>query len=285
MKKAICTICIGSKYQKLFNLYYLSSWKHYCKAHGFDLIIIDKVLDTSERSKKRSISWQKCLILNHPDVAKYDTVVWIDADIVINSKAPDITLNVPVGKIGAVDMFSSPTQAEYDAIRLRYNQKLLAMGLNECLLPQTPNEYHSSWGLPVHQVNMESVVQTGVLVLNPGIHSEFLQRVYDTYEDKGLSKWHYEMRPLSYEIQKQLLFHRLDYRFNIIWHEQLWYHYPFLENYIPPCTVEKVLRKITFHKYRTRFQSLLHHCAVSVYDKSFFLHFAGAHEDVHYLFR
>src|SRR3954453_2989499 len=61
------------------------------------------------------------------------------------------------------------------------------------------------------------VIETpGVLVLAPKHHCQLLEHVYYSYEDHGGESMNYEMRPLSYEIQRQSLLHVLDSRFNAL---------------------------------------------------------------------
>src|SRR5262245_28169353 len=80
------------------------NWRLYAERHGFDLICLDRPLDTSTRARQRSASWQKCLILSQPFADDYERIVWIDADILINNRmAPDISAGVPVDKIGAAE--------------------------------------------------------------------------------------------------------------------------------------------------------------------------------------
>jgi len=52
------------------------------------------------------------------------------------------------------------------------------------------------------------------LVFNPNAHGPVFRDVYDRYEDPGPAWWHYEMRPLSYELHRNAAISWLDPRFN-----------------------------------------------------------------------
>lgn len=54
MKKAIVTLAIGDKYQKIFETYCRKSWEIYSKKFDYDLIVINESFDKSERASKRS---------------------------------------------------------------------------------------------------------------------------------------------------------------------------------------------------------------------------------------
>ena len=89
--KVLVTFAIGNKYRDLFHQYAKDGFLAYCKKFGYDLICITESLDQSERAQKRSPAWQKLLILSQPWSEKYERVLWMDTDIIINMKnAKDI---------------------------------------------------------------------------------------------------------------------------------------------------------------------------------------------------
>jgi hypothetical protein len=102
MRVAIASLCVGDTYQGPWKRYSARSWEDYAARHGYSLVMFERVLDPSPRGKARSPAWQKCLILNQPELRNFDRVVWVDSDIVINRSAPPIIEGVPVAKIGAV---------------------------------------------------------------------------------------------------------------------------------------------------------------------------------------
>jgi hypothetical protein len=217
-RQAIVTLAIGADYAERFERHCRAPWTAYAKRHGFDLIVINDPLDASERACRRSPAWQKCLVFGAPLVADYDRVVWIDSDISIHPHAPSVLDGVPEERVGAVDEHRFPSPAARQAIL----DAIIAAA------PETgdadkrywrawrePGLWHASAGLPSGQAH---IVQTGVLVLSPRHHRALLEQVYASYEDLGGKHFHYEMRPLSHEIQARGLQHWIDPRFNaLVW--------------------------------------------------------------------
>lgn len=208
MKKTIVTLIIGSKYEDLWTRNASAGWRAYCERHNYDLIAIRQTLDSSDRARRRSPAWQKCLILSQPWASNYGRIVWIDSDIAINPVAPSIIEDVPEQEIGIIDEAAYPNVADHQAAVhyfLRENAKF-----------RDPEIFHTCVGLPGGQ---RHIVQSGVMVLSPRYHRSVLEHVYNSYnEDTGPSDL-YEMRFLSHEIQKGNLQHWIDRRFNamLIW--------------------------------------------------------------------
>ncbi len=262
MNKAIVTIIIGDKYKRLWGKYAENGWRSYCKKHGYDLIIIDEPLDNSDLAKSRSVAWQKCLVLSNSKVQHYDKVVWIDSDIQINTdEAPDIISFLPEGKIGCTDAYCFYTRETYSFlydVLIKYWQK---QGLNP-LVNRTGNDYYLNFGIETTETD---VVQTGVLILEPGNHQELMEYTYYNYEDKGSAEWNYEMRPLSYEIVRNQLHHFLDHRFNFGFDN-------FQKMFYPQIGQKK---DGFFSLGNTK---LLRQAASIAFANSYFLHFAGCQD-------
>ncbi|HVT88122.1 MAG TPA: hypothetical protein VHD56_04660, partial [Tepidisphaeraceae bacterium] len=73
--KAIVTIIVGERYQKLWQTHARQSWEHYAQKHGYSLIVINQPLDPSPAAAQRSMSWQKLLVLGLPEVRTFDRIV------------------------------------------------------------------------------------------------------------------------------------------------------------------------------------------------------------------
>jgi hypothetical protein len=213
--------------------------------------MFERVLDPSPRGKARSPAWQKCLILNQPELRNFDRVVWVDSDIVINRSAPPIIEGVPEGKIGAVisgDYLHPDMKPIYLARLL--GKPLAAVSSREAWAQQQRSCYLDA-GLPYA---LPDVVQTGVLVLGPE-HRETLQAVYDD-PSVGELKW-YEQLPLSHAILSKDLLHRIDSKFNLVLYERMVLHYPYLMNENLPNR-----------------DFLVHLAVITELENSYFLHFA-----------
>jgi len=257
--KAIATLLIGDAYIKVFNEYFRKDWTAYCSRYDIDLVIIEAPLDTSERASKRSPAWQKCIIHQHPSLKRYDQIAWVDADIKIRRNAPNIFNGIPIEKIGATDEYATPTPEDHYAILKNNYDKWDQLGV-KYIRNLTPQEYHENFGL---KGTWSNVVQTGVFVYSPKIHSEILERVYNNYEDKGHASWNYEMRPLSHEMISSGNVQWLSPKFNMVWNYYKEYYYPFLET------------EYTSRFRKKRAKKLYSDCVKTAFENNYFLHFAG----------
>jgi len=215
MRKAIVTLAVGRDYSERFEQHCRKNWMAYAARHGFDVIVLKEPLDVSERARRRSPAWQKCLVLSVPEVAGCERVVWVDSDICINPAAPSILDGVPLERIGATDEHSYPTRQSRQVML----EAIIAAAPDDPTYGKRfweawrePGAWHALMGLPSGQAH---IVQTGVLVLSPAHHRELLEQVYREYDDGG-PNMNYEMRPLSHEIQARGLQHWIDARFNAL---------------------------------------------------------------------
>lgn len=270
---------IGDAYLQLWQEKCQKGWQKYANKYGYDVICIDTPFDDSVRARQRSPAWQKCLILSQKFVEKYERVVWVDADIVINHLcAPCIASSVPINKVGAVDAWAIPT-AELAQVVL--NRLYEYWGESCTIRDYTPQEYYASYGITA---DFDQVVQTGVLVLSPSHHRPLLEQVYFNYEETG--KGNFEMRPLSYELLRADCVHWMDHRFNLVWLVYKVLYYPFLLD--DPRHKNAILTKIKQRLFSI-FHELPRHeldklCVAAAFRNSFFLHFAGCLRDIELIY-
>ncbi|HEY4348939.1 MAG TPA: hypothetical protein VGM80_15275 [Gaiellaceae bacterium] len=222
--RAIVTLAVGGNHASRWHAVCEPEWQLYCDRHGLDLICIEEPLDVSARARGRSPAWQKCLILGHPDVAGYEQVAWVDADILPNPTSPCVFDGVPLHLVGAVDEYATPTHEIHARVLRKLYDRWEADGIIFVSNLAAP-DFYRNYGLPD---GFESVVQTGVMVLSPAHHRELLERAYAEHEDHGPG-WNYEMRPLSYELLKAGVVHWIDHRFNYLWGHYRALHFPFLD--------------------------------------------------------
>jgi hypothetical protein len=269
-QKAIVTIAIGEKYVMSWKKYCQPNWQAYAHKYGYDLICRERPLDSSSRANLRSPAWQKCLVLGQSFASEYETVVWIDSDIMLNETAPDVAIGVPANKVGAVDAY------EFSEVFPIRGYKIWTDAIHS----PTPQEYYRKYGLPD---DVDRAVNTGVMVLSPLYHRALLERVYNTYEEKGGREWHMEQRPLSYELLKAGQVHFLDPRFNVMLSIEQITHYPFL---LPePATSEKkgILERVERKMWKLfgdPLQKIRVDAINTVFQSSFFLHFGGTMDEM-----
>lgn len=284
-RKALVTLVIGREYERMFARYCQPSWTAYCNKFSYDLIVITSPLDESARGKARSPSWQKLLILSQEWSAKYDQIVWLDTDIMINGQlAPSIVDRVPIDRIGAVEAYSIPTR-EIHAVALRRMYAYWRSQGGHYIDNLTPGWYYENRGIPGEE--LDKVVQGGVLVCSPKKHRAIFEHIYYGYEDqhKG-AEWNYEMPAMSYELIKHDQICWLPAQFNFCVADLVAAFYPFLFH-TSPSLFNKVMNKvgrrlgmkeINSHS-RMREQALK-----TIFDLGYFVHFAGCPammEDLH----
>jgi len=280
-KKALVSIVYGDTYLSSWSKYCEKSWKEYASKYNYDIVIFNEPLDNSELARSRSVAWQKCLVLNTPQLINYDRVLWLDSDIIINNAiAPDIVKDVPLNKIGVTNEFSFYTEENYAFLFEGYIRYWLKENPNAVINP-TPNAFYTSFGL---NTTLNEVVQTGVMVLNPKYHNDILKHVYYNYEDKGGSSWNYEMRPLSYEIVKSDFHYFINNRFNLLYNNFKYLYYKHLVDSKPdvfskPSIYHNVLNKLTRRANFTMQEKL---AVQNAFSNAYFLHFAGCQEDIKY---
>jgi hypothetical protein len=206
-KVLLVTIAIGDKYLQEYNKLFRKSQELYAKRHGYDFKVVTDFLETSLSKKQRSaISFQKILVCSQEWSSNYNTIIFIDADILINSEAPQIH-EFSGEKIGIVDEYSQPSFNERLAIQIRMDWE------------RTPSDYYK---LAAKEFELETdhLLNTGVLVLKPHIHKDILERIYNKYVEKSFGHprgFHFEQSAIGYEIQKNNNFRIIDNKWNAIW--------------------------------------------------------------------
>lgn len=277
--KAIVSIIIGKRYISFWQKYGRKSWEIYAKKYGYDLVIIEEVLDKSERAQSRSIAWQKCLILSHPLVTKYEQIVWLDSDIIINNeRAPDITCNVDLKSIAGVNQWSIP-DLESHPIFVRRSQNFHSID-DASANYNNEKEYYTFYGF---DKGFDKVLQTGVFVASPAHHKDLFRYVYDEYEGKPNEYNHYEMRPLSYETLKQetnIIW--LSSKFNYLTAASMFIYYPAILKY-RSSLIGKVIKKLSY--LDPAIDQPVYHALNTLYSNCYFLHFAGQQMDMRYVTR
>jgi len=268
-KRAIATLLIGDYHTRLWKDYCEANWKQYADKHGYDLVCLEGALDTSERAQKRHPSWQKCLILSQDYAAKYERVVWIDSDIIINvAKAPDVAEGVPLEKIGVTDYWEQPVPHLYRECLAR----MYEFWGEGAVVNYDPPQYYKNY--PFDQA-FDRVAGNMVMVLSPQHHRKFLEHNYYAYEDRGPA-WLAEMRPFSYELIKDGIDHWIDHRFNMNWWELRFLFYPFLlQQPLVSGYPARIRRKLVQWMGGDSFEDIKRACIHTTFLNGYFFHFGG----------
>ena len=201
-KVLLVVIAIGDRYLWQYNQIFRRSHENYAKKHGYDFKVISEFLDPTYKNNKMSIYFQKLLVSD----MYYEIVVFIDSDILININAPPIHLSEDFkDHIGIVDEYSQPTPE----IRLKIQRM---MGWETCA-----TDYYKLCGF---DLKTTIVLNSGVLIIQPKKHKDFLENIYSTYLPLSMQHSrgpHYEQTSLGYELQKKGNYKLLSNKWNAIW--------------------------------------------------------------------
>ena len=252
LKVALVIITIGQQrwqYEKLF----IPSIKAYATKWNYDFFQIKDMLDHTLQPKpndtymKQTICMQKCLIAQQSWAQKYDIIIYMDSDFLINiDSAPNIIQEYQLGKIAAVDertMFGNSAYVSSVWQRVAPH------------LPKTAEEYYSKF-FP-GQESFDKQFNGGLIVFQPNVHAEFFKMVYDKYMPYILSGKDIDgdQAVLNFEANKANLVQYLDERWNRLWNFCWVLYYGFLN--------EKEHRDI------------LRLCLKQIFDTHYCIHFAG----------
>ena len=195
-------IAIGQQYLQQYNQIFRKSHEKYAKSHGYEFKVITDFIDDKYKHSKMSIFYQKMLVSD----VKYDYVIFIDSDVLININAPPIHLSEEFGdNIGIVDEYSQPTNQSRLQIQHMMGWETSAV------------DYYKLCGL---DLNTKIVLNSGVLVIQPKKHKNFLESVYNKYLPLSINHTrgpHYEQTSLGYELQKTNKFKIMSNKWNAIW--------------------------------------------------------------------
>ena len=205
MKVLLVTIAVGEQYLQEYNNLFYESQHKYALKNGYDFKVITDFLDTSIKTNS-TISFNKILVCNQEWSNDYDFIIFIDADILININSPPIHNYIDYeGCIGVIDEYSQPSKER----RLKLQKK---MGWETSAI-----DYYKLCGF---DIQTDMVFNSGVLVMQPKIHRDFLQYVYNKYILDSISHYrgfHFEQSCIGYELQINNNFKLIDNKFNAVW--------------------------------------------------------------------
>jgi hypothetical protein len=214
---AIATLAIGDAFQDVWHRVARPSWEVYAQRHGMDIIAVGEPLDPSDRAARRSPAWQKCLVLSQVWSRRYERIVWLDADIVINTEAPSILDSCGTPPLVSATLIGDHlSAAEKHLLMERINNVVIAPDDAERQWSKFQNWVYTSHGVATELTDM---VATGVMVLSPAHHRAMFEQVYRLADHGGRA---YEQPGLSHQILTRQWLHRVSARFNWGLYEQNW---------------------------------------------------------------
>ncbi|MEA2391191.1 MAG: hypothetical protein QOK31_1300, partial [Solirubrobacteraceae bacterium] len=218
-RRAIVTLAVGEQYARFWRQACERNWRAYGDRHGYDVICIDQPLDPSPRARERGPTWQKLLVLSQPFSKRYEQIVWMDADFLLNPLAPSVADAVAPERVGAVDEYATPTRELYRVLLRRLYEHWEAAGV-PFVRGETAAGFYEAFGLPARH---EEVVQAGLMVLSPRHHRDLLEHIYYTHEDPRRVG---DMRAVSFELLEAGAVDWIDHRFNYPWLLYAAEHFP-----------------------------------------------------------
>lgn len=210
MKVCLVTLCIGEKYINQYNNLFRHFHEDYAKKCNYDFKIITDYIQ--EPKHPSVISLNKILVCEYNWKIHYDIIIFIDADIIINKTTPPLHNYYNFGdKIGCVN--SNPDLEARVQGNINSKNKI------------TAKEYYKIKSN--HTIDTEHIINTGVLVIQPNKHKQFLQNIFKQYSQSQINNkegFHYEQSVIGYELQKNNISFLMDSKWNAIWKNNKYYN-------------------------------------------------------------
>lgn len=200
MRVAMCVIAIGEKYIKEYTKLFMRSQKAYAERHGYDFKVITSYLSPTHPD---AICFQKYLLCSQDWSSAYDFVVYIDADILINPRAPALPFESLGDKIGMVDEYSQPTPEKRIDVQRRNGWE------------DSATKYHALCGYVFETAH---VFNCGLMVFQPAKHATLCESIVaHAHKNIGHPRgFHFEQTTTSYELQRRGMISTLPNEFNAI---------------------------------------------------------------------
>ena len=211
MKVCLTTICIGDMYIRQYNELFRSFHEAYAKKCGYDFKVITEYIKGPYHPSV--ISLNKVLVCNYNWETEYDFIIFIDADIIINKNTPPLHDFYDFGdKIGVVNQ----SQPNLEARLLCQKHKGYEV---------TAKEYYKLKSN--HTLETDHIINSGVLVIQPKKHKDFLQNIFSKYSRSQInhpSGFHYEQSVIGYELQTHNMHYYMDMKWNSLWANNKYYY-------------------------------------------------------------
>ena len=259
-KNVLATIAIGSKYYALWKKHAFPGWKKYCERHQLGLIVFDSDLVSKENKYWKKATWQKMLI---GEVLKYsaimvESVCYLDIDILINHKAPNIFEYYDSETIALVSQRNNLPYSLDTTLRrlafLRHNHYDANYPLDSALFMSLKQIYG------YHNLSVQKdYACMGLFIFNVHKHSALMHSWFQKYDRNVHSLTGGGDEPhINYEIQNWGKISWLDYKFQALWIYEMAWKYPFL------------------YDFARDNKALISECVEASLYSNYFLHFAGS---------
>lgn len=204
-KVCIATLAIGEEFQQRYKQLFEPSHARYAQRYNYDRRVITEFLDVNCRDF-RAVTFQKALVASQDWCSDYDYIVVLDGDVVVNKCSPPIEYNCEFGdRIGVVSEFATDVESGFV---FRHHVPC-----------ETAKKYYKrSIGV---DYDTEHLINTGVLVIQPKKHSEFLKNIYYKYLPRLMEQpndfYNYEQAVIGYELMRNDMCIFMSHSWNAIW--------------------------------------------------------------------
>jgi hypothetical protein len=256
----LTTIAIGGDYYQSWYENAFLNWEKYCKRHGLGLIVFDQDLISNKHKLWKKANWQKLLIADtlKNSSLSVKNICYLDTDILINYKAPNIFKDYKSETIGLVSMVKNmpfsidECHRKISFLRHKYYDEKFPL---DSAMFMTIDQIYLYNKLPVQN----NYACTGLIMFNTDNHANLMRGWFNKYDKNVLSLTNGgEQSHVNYEIQSWGNITWLDYKYQALWNYEMAVKYPFL------------------YSYGRNKENLIRECIEASLMTNYFLHFAGS---------
>ncbi|GAB4201585.1 MAG: hypothetical protein OHK0013_13810 [Sandaracinaceae bacterium] len=88
-RRALVTVVVGDGYRRFYDAHIRAGHERFARQLGCPLVVLMRPLRSDSDVDHPHASWEKVKILEEPELAGFDRLCWIDADIVVIGEPPD----------------------------------------------------------------------------------------------------------------------------------------------------------------------------------------------------
>ena len=207
-KVALAVVIIGDAFRASYARFIRDSHVQYAAKHGYEFVEVTEWVGPPHDA---IVSLQKLRVLNLSWAKAFDYVIVLDADVFVMPHAPAIhplfsTLGV---RVGGVNEYTQPTGRYEDRVTL---QQFLGY-------EDSPSAYYTLANL---QLVTRVVINTGMLVFQPALHTALVDEIYVHYARASLTHprgFHFEQAAVSFELLVRDIWAPLPSAWNALWNQ------------------------------------------------------------------
>ncbi len=112
-RRALVTVVLGESYRRFYEEHIRSGHERFARQLGCPLLVFERPLETASAVDHAHASWEKVKVLEEPELARFDRLCWLDADVFVLGEPPDPFALAGDGWLAVDDdTYAIPAQAE-----------------------------------------------------------------------------------------------------------------------------------------------------------------------------